>query len=192
MVNPPKGRKHTFRWVHTTFNFLETDAVLFLKSNLNCESHITRVLNKICSSNLRQFYGDFYIVVMVFLFIFSAENMARLTEEVCGCKAELLSGGLSGNNAATIVTHLWERQPVLIPYPPHNQRKTSSGFYFIVKIFMTKHFLTICIDMMRTTTMSHAGAVATGHTGQSLQVILDKSLTEGLLREGGSAKVALM
>ncbi|XP_037630625.1 UPF0692 protein C19orf54 homolog isoform X3 [Sebastes umbrosus] len=48
--------------------------------------------------------------------MFSAENMALLAEEVCGCKAELLSGGLSGNNAATIITHLWGRQPVLIPY----------------------------------------------------------------------------
>ncbi|KAG7479725.1 hypothetical protein JOB18_033590 [Solea senegalensis] len=48
--------------------------------------------------------------------MFSANNMALLAEEICGCKAELLSGGLSGNNAATIVKHLWERQPVLIPY----------------------------------------------------------------------------
>ncbi|XP_054461191.1 actin maturation protease [Anoplopoma fimbria] len=48
--------------------------------------------------------------------MFSAENMALLAEEVCGCKAELLSGGLSGNNAAAIITHLWGRQPVLIPY----------------------------------------------------------------------------
>jgi len=43
--------------------------------------------------------------------------MALLAEEVCGCEAELLSGGLSGNNAAAIITHLWGRQPVLIPYP---------------------------------------------------------------------------
>ncbi|XP_035535772.1 UPF0692 protein C19orf54 homolog isoform X2 [Morone saxatilis] len=48
--------------------------------------------------------------------MFSAENMALLAEEVCGCKAELLSGGLRGNNAATIISHLWGRQPVLIPY----------------------------------------------------------------------------
>lgn len=48
--------------------------------------------------------------------MFSADNMALLAEEVCGCKAELLSGGLSGSNAATIITHLWGRQPVLIPY----------------------------------------------------------------------------
>lgn len=63
------------------------------------------------------------------MLFFSADNMARLAEEVCGCKAELLSGGLSGNNAATIITHLWERQPVLIPYLPHNQRKTSSVLF---------------------------------------------------------------
>ncbi|KAM6987718.1 actin maturation protease isoform 1-T2 [Tautogolabrus adspersus] len=48
--------------------------------------------------------------------MFSADNMALLAEEVCGCRAELLSGGLSGNNAATIIAHLWGRQPVLIPY----------------------------------------------------------------------------
>ncbi|CAF97423.1 unnamed protein product, partial [Tetraodon nigroviridis] len=48
--------------------------------------------------------------------MFSAENMARLVEEVCDCKAQLLSGGLSGNNTTAIITHLWEKQPVLIPY----------------------------------------------------------------------------
>ncbi|XP_053278706.1 actin maturation protease isoform X4 [Pleuronectes platessa] len=48
--------------------------------------------------------------------MFSANNMALLAEEVCGCKAELLSGGLSGDNAAAVVTHLWGRQPVLLPY----------------------------------------------------------------------------
>ncbi|XP_062274892.1 actin maturation protease [Scomber scombrus] len=48
--------------------------------------------------------------------MFSANNMALLAEEVCGCKAELLSGGLSGKNAETIIRHLWGRQPVLIPY----------------------------------------------------------------------------
>lgn len=43
--------------------------------------------------------------------------MVLLAEEVCGCKAELLSGGLSGRNRATIIKHLWGGQPVLIPYP---------------------------------------------------------------------------
>ncbi|XP_061828100.1 actin maturation protease [Nerophis lumbriciformis] len=47
--------------------------------------------------------------------MFSACNMALLAEEVYGCKAELLSGGLSGN-ASRIIAHLWARQPVLIPY----------------------------------------------------------------------------
>nr|XP_057935255.1 actin maturation protease [Doryrhamphus excisus] len=47
--------------------------------------------------------------------MFSAFNMALLAEEVCGCKAELLSGGLSGN-ASRIIGHLWARQPLLIPY----------------------------------------------------------------------------
>ncbi|XP_075997046.1 actin maturation protease [Genypterus blacodes] len=48
--------------------------------------------------------------------MFSARDMALLAEEVCTCTAKLLSGGLSGNNATTIITHLWSRQPVLIPY----------------------------------------------------------------------------
>lgn len=48
--------------------------------------------------------------------MFSAGDMALLAEEVCGCKAELLTGGLSGINAATVIAHLWGRQPVLIPY----------------------------------------------------------------------------
>nr|XP_046245175.1 UPF0692 protein C19orf54 homolog [Scatophagus argus]XP_046245176.1 UPF0692 protein C19orf54 homolog [Scatophagus argus]XP_046245177.1 UPF0692 protein C19orf54 homolog [Scatophagus argus] len=48
--------------------------------------------------------------------MFSADNMARLAQEVCGCEADLLSGGLSGDNAAAIITHLWGGQPVLIPY----------------------------------------------------------------------------
>ncbi|CAG6002455.1 unnamed protein product [Menidia menidia] len=49
--------------------------------------------------------------------MFSASNMALLAEEVCGCKAELLSGGLTGENGTTMVGHLWGGQPVLIPYP---------------------------------------------------------------------------
>lgn len=48
--------------------------------------------------------------------MFSADNMAQLAEELCGCKAELLTGGLNGSNAATMVEHLWKGQPVLIPY----------------------------------------------------------------------------
>uniref|UniRef100_A0A3Q2NZV6 Actin maturation protease n=1 Tax=Fundulus heteroclitus TaxID=8078 RepID=A0A3Q2NZV6_FUNHE len=48
--------------------------------------------------------------------MFSAHNMALLAGELCACKAELLSGGLSGGNAAAIVNHLWSGQPVLIPY----------------------------------------------------------------------------
>ncbi|XP_038162258.1 UPF0692 protein C19orf54 homolog [Cyprinodon tularosa] len=48
--------------------------------------------------------------------MFSAFNMALLAEEVCVCKAELLSGGLSGRNAEAIIRHLCSGQPVLIPY----------------------------------------------------------------------------
>lgn len=47
--------------------------------------------------------------------------MALLAEEVCGCKTEVLSGGLSGSNDATIIRHLWGGQPVLIPYPAPKQ-----------------------------------------------------------------------
>lgn len=48
--------------------------------------------------------------------MFSAHDMALLAEEVCCCKAELLSGGLRGDNARSIIKHLWSQQPVLIPY----------------------------------------------------------------------------
>ncbi|XP_041851837.1 UPF0692 protein C19orf54 homolog isoform X2 [Melanotaenia boesemani] len=48
--------------------------------------------------------------------MFSAYNMTLLAEDVCGCKAELLSGGLSGSNGAAMITHLWGGQPVLVPY----------------------------------------------------------------------------
>ncbi|XP_028321560.1 actin maturation protease isoform X2 [Gouania willdenowi] len=48
--------------------------------------------------------------------MFSAEHMALLAEELCGCRAELLTGGMTGKNTAAIVSHLWGRQPVLIPY----------------------------------------------------------------------------
>ncbi|KAK7882635.1 hypothetical protein WMY93_028809 [Mugilogobius chulae] len=48
--------------------------------------------------------------------MFSAQNMALLAEEICGCKAQVLSGGLRDDNALTIIKHLWDRQPVLIPY----------------------------------------------------------------------------
>uniref|UniRef100_A0A3B4ALD2 Actin maturation protease n=1 Tax=Periophthalmus magnuspinnatus TaxID=409849 RepID=A0A3B4ALD2_9GOBI len=48
--------------------------------------------------------------------MFSAQNMALLAEEICGCKAQLLSGGLRDDNALAIIKHLWDRQPVLIPY----------------------------------------------------------------------------
>ncbi|TWW77170.1 hypothetical protein D4764_12G0005600 [Takifugu flavidus] len=40
--------------------------------------------------------------------MFSAGDMALLAEEVCDCRVQLLSGGLSGNNAAAIVTHLYD------------------------------------------------------------------------------------
>uniref|UniRef100_UPI003AB04B1E actin maturation protease n=1 Tax=Centroberyx gerrardi TaxID=166262 RepID=UPI003AB04B1E len=48
--------------------------------------------------------------------MFSAHNMALLAEEMCVCKAELLTGGISGNSATTIIAHMCDGQPVLIPY----------------------------------------------------------------------------
>lgn len=66
------------------------------------------------------FYGFHYVLIKIFLL--SANNMALLAEEVCGCKAELLSGGLSGKNTKAIITHLWGREPVLIPYPRPKQK----------------------------------------------------------------------
>ncbi|XP_070987928.1 actin maturation protease isoform X3 [Oncorhynchus clarkii lewisi] len=48
--------------------------------------------------------------------MFSASDMAMLAEEVCGCRAELLSGGMSGDNSTAVLKHLADGQPVLIPY----------------------------------------------------------------------------
>ncbi|XP_049582436.1 actin maturation protease isoform X1 [Syngnathus scovelli] len=48
--------------------------------------------------------------------MFSVRDMALLAEEVCGCKAEALSGGLVHDNATRVVAHLWSGQPVLFPY----------------------------------------------------------------------------
>lgn len=59
--------------------------------------------------------------------------MALLAEEVCDCRVQLLSGGLSGINAAAIVTHLWDKQPVLIPNPPSHKRISAS--FLIVSEF---------------------------------------------------------
>lgn len=56
--------------------------------------------------------------------------MAQLAEELCGCKAELLTGGLNGANAATMVAHLWKGQPVLVPYPPPLEKDRVSSWKF--------------------------------------------------------------
>ncbi|KAF0030394.1 hypothetical protein F2P81_017125 [Scophthalmus maximus] len=117
--------------------------------------------------------------------MFSANNMALLAEEVCGCKAKLLSGGLSGNNAATVITHLWGRQPVLVPYPGAKQNllicaMTSKAQYQsgCATVHMRKYFnveffdSTVWSDMTRTSTMSRVSVAATGRTGLLPQVIL--------------------
>ncbi|MBN3310417.1 CS054 protein, partial [Amia calva] len=46
----------------------------------------------------------------------SAQAMALLAEEVYGCVAELLTGGLGGENQARVIAHLSQGGPVLIPY----------------------------------------------------------------------------
>ncbi|MCJ8733136.1 hypothetical protein PDJAM_G00219650 [Pangasius djambal] len=48
--------------------------------------------------------------------MFSASDMALLAEEVCGFRVQRLSGGMTGDNAALILKHLTDGQPVLIPY----------------------------------------------------------------------------
>ncbi|XP_041729458.1 UPF0692 protein C19orf54 homolog [Coregonus clupeaformis] len=48
--------------------------------------------------------------------MFSARDMAMLAEEVCECRAELLSGGMTGDNSTAVLKHLADGQPVLIPY----------------------------------------------------------------------------
>ncbi|KAJ7304493.1 hypothetical protein JRQ81_012063 [Phrynocephalus forsythii] len=48
--------------------------------------------------------------------MFSAADMAVLAQEVFACQAELLSGGLEGQNQRRILQHLWSGFPVLIPY----------------------------------------------------------------------------
>lgn len=100
--------------------------------------------------------------VLAELSVFPACNMALLAEELCVCKAELLSGGLSGRNWAAVIKHLWSGQPVLIPYPAAKWRQ----------IFLPAacSSLTVCAGMMRTSTMSHASVRVTGRTGPLLQV----------------------
>lgn len=78
-----------------------------------------------------EFIVLFYCMLSLIYFSLSAKNMALLAEEICGCKAELLSGGLSGNNATSIITHLWGRQPVLIPYPP---QKIYGFFVLLLRV----------------------------------------------------------
>lgn len=48
--------------------------------------------------------------------MFSASDMAKLAEEVCGCRVQRLSGGMMGENTTVILKHLAGGQPVLIPY----------------------------------------------------------------------------
>ncbi|KAF5905481.1 UPF0692 protein C19orf54 isoform X1, partial [Clarias magur] len=48
--------------------------------------------------------------------MFSASDMAVLAQEVCGVRVQRLSGGIAGDNAALILKHLTDGQPVLVPY----------------------------------------------------------------------------
>ncbi|KAM6223675.1 actin maturation protease [Rhynchocyon petersi] len=48
--------------------------------------------------------------------MFSVADMGRLAQEVLGCQAELLSGGLGGPNRDRVLQHLIAGHPLLIPY----------------------------------------------------------------------------
>ncbi|XP_062860957.1 actin maturation protease [Trichomycterus rosablanca] len=48
--------------------------------------------------------------------MFSASDMAQLAQEVCGCRVQRLSGGMTGDNVPLILKHLTDGQPILIPY----------------------------------------------------------------------------
>ncbi|XP_066099958.1 actin maturation protease isoform X3 [Saccopteryx bilineata] len=48
--------------------------------------------------------------------MFSVADMGRLAEEVLGCRAELLRGGLGGPNRDRVLQHLVAGHPLLIPY----------------------------------------------------------------------------
>lgn len=68
-----------------------------------------------------------------------------------------------------------------ILHPKKNCGVSVCAYVVKEKFVITGHgSFTACADMMRTSTMSHASAAATGHTGQSLQVRLEglRKLTE--------------
>ncbi|XP_062965771.1 actin maturation protease isoform X2 [Cynocephalus volans] len=48
--------------------------------------------------------------------MFSVADMGRLAQEVLGCQAELLCGGLGSPNRDLVLQHLVSGQPLLIPY----------------------------------------------------------------------------
>ncbi|XP_032104609.1 UPF0692 protein C19orf54 homolog isoform X1 [Sapajus apella] len=48
--------------------------------------------------------------------MFSVADMGRLAQEVLGCQAKLLSGGLGGPNRDLVLQHLVTGHPLLIPY----------------------------------------------------------------------------
>ncbi|XP_068106895.1 actin maturation protease isoform X2 [Hyperolius riggenbachi] len=48
--------------------------------------------------------------------MFSAADMASLAELVLGCRCEILSGGMDGENKQRILSHLMSGLPILIPY----------------------------------------------------------------------------
>ncbi|XP_038623415.1 UPF0692 protein C19orf54 homolog [Tachyglossus aculeatus] len=48
--------------------------------------------------------------------MFSAADMAKLAQEVYGCRAELLVGGLGGHNRQRVLRHITAGHPLLVPY----------------------------------------------------------------------------
>ncbi|XP_041092298.1 UPF0692 protein C19orf54 homolog isoform X3 [Polyodon spathula] len=53
--------------------------------------------------------------------MFSASNMGLLAEEVFRCRAQLLTGGMGGENRAAIIRHLATGLPLLIPLVSYDE-----------------------------------------------------------------------
>ncbi|KAG8511377.1 UPF0692 protein C19orf54 [Galemys pyrenaicus] len=59
--------------------------------------------------------------------MFSAADMGRLAQEVLGCHAELLCGGLGSPNRDRVLRHLVAGHPLLIPYPGTREGVDGEG-----------------------------------------------------------------
>ncbi|MGH0169410.1 UNVERIFIED_CONTAM: hypothetical protein FKN15_073499 [Acipenser sinensis] len=70
--------------------------------------------------------------------MFSASNMGLLAEEVFPCRAQLLTGGMGGENRAAIIRHLATGLPLLIPYP---SARSSSLHHHSISSFLLKKYM---------------------------------------------------